>query len=796
MSGSDPVKVSVRNLIALTARAGDLGGGSVAGPTAQQGMAGHQWFARQKDSSWQSEVALTALLETPIGALQVSGRADFVCTGEPGEILVEEVKTCLGDPARGFDAAEHWAQAQMYAFLYARQYHLPDDSDIAVRLTRLDLLQKKTHSKTQHLSIQSLSQQCHGWALDYLTWQESVQRTLRLSLDSAEALTFPFDHYRPHQHDCAQQVYRCARDHRHLLLQAPTGSGKTLSVCFPVVKALGAGCVNRVLYLTCKGSSQNVVLDGLKRLQDHGLQLSMLQISAKRKVCPCENEGALQADECERCVGYYDRLPAARAAALNHRWLDTPTLLDIAHTYQVCPFEFALEMVPWAQWVVCDVNYWFDPVIRLSVLEQGKKTAVLIDEVHNLSDRVRAMYSAGLSTAQLKAIKTYFEPMSLQIERLGKKTIRLLKQLAGSPPLVEKTIAADRIQDWLTSLTLFLAAVDDIQMRGALGETQSLFAEDVGTLVQPLRRFAAVAETLGLHHVVMIKADTTNGIMCELHCLNGASFIESRRQEIQSQIGFSATLEPWDYVTTTLGFNNADELQYLQVPSSFPPDNRKVVVVDSVNTRWQNRAQSLPELIAVIDAVLASHRGNYLLFLPSFDYIDQLVSAAGEQRVAHWLLQPRAATEAQRAQFIQQLIDADSQLLAVAVLGGTFAEAMDLPQGILAGVIVVGTGMAQPSLQNKTLQQYWQNLSKNGFDYSFRWPGFTRVLQAAGRVVRSDSDKGVVVLIDDRYQQPVYQTRFPEHWQVDSAHNAADLFRQLQLFWTGDSNGASLEFMS
>ena len=800
------VRVSVGQLVAFVARSGDLGGSGTAGPTAQQGVAGHTWLAKQKPKCWQAEVSLKRSFSINEIDLQLAGRVDFVRV-EPGKpLLVEEVKTCLGDPRRDFGASDHWAQAKMYGFLLA-QYsdfltqHRPyaqltasntlsDESAIDIRLTRLDLLSRKSHSETQTLTVAQLVECGYRWLDEYCAWLAAVGQHKTKMIASAQQLKFPYPQYRPQQQAVARQVFRCIRDQSDLLLQAPTGSGKTVSVCFPAAKALGETVASRVVYLTTKSSSQAVVLEGLAQLRRAGLHIALLQLTAKAKACPCQVENshnALDQPMCQRRLGYYDRLPAARAEAMALAWLDNNAVQAIADQHNICPFEFSLEMAGWVDWLVCDVNYWYDPVIRMANLERGDKPLLLVDEIHNLPDRVRAMFSAALTPNDFTVVKNQVLPSiaSKLASRAVDKCQRLLRQLLRGCNAEEQIIEAEDLYPLIEQIEKLLATIDEARAVPEVGTISSLFVADAGLLLQPLRRFIALKPWLGDQHIVVLYPAKKNNGQCQIACLNAGPLIAARRHSVQNTVGFSATLSPADYYRDNLGWSEADEdqLQWLQLPSYFPVQNRSVSLVNFVNTRWQSRAHSLPHLIAAINAVTQSQEGNYLLFLPSYDYIEQLLAASPQDQSQHWLVQSPTGDEQSRRDFLNALIHAQKPTLALAVLGGVFAEALDIPNSALQGVIVVGTGMGQPNAQNKALQQYWHEQGRDGFDYSFRVPGFAKVVQAAGRVVRSEHDQGVVVLIDDRFAQTVYQRWFPPHWQPQLVNNAESLRSHLQAFW-------------
>lgn len=754
-------------------------------------MAGHKWLAKRRQAYWQAEVSVKGEFETDAGRLLLAGRVDFVQRKPGATLLVEEVKTCLGDPDLGFGASDHWAQAKVYGYLLAAADNLADDTELDIQLTRLDLLHFEQHSEVQTLSVAALRAFTHEQIRCFVAWLALLTQQRDALLASAHGLAFPFPQYRPQQQALARHVYRCIRDRRHLLVEAPTGSGKTMSVIYPAVKALGESIVSQVLLLTTKGSSQPVALSGLQQLRAQGLQICALQLTAKAKLCPCLVAGE-SSDTCTRCLGFYDRLPAARQAALAAGWLDSASVLAIAEQHQVCPFELSLEMIPWCHWLIGDVNYWFDPAVRLSSFLQGTKPALLIDEVHNLPDRARGMLSTSLSSVELDAVALAFGDAlgSALVRRLLRAAGKHLRALArpstehASAVANERVIERDLLAPLGDTLDKLLAAIDEARARPAQPQDLALQASNPGELLQPLRRFVLLLQLLGDAHAVLVRSLGKKQVQCELVCLHAGPFLAARLGDTHNQIGFSATLSPPDYYLDNLGLNALDDEQLHRValPSFFPPENRAVLITDFIDTRWAAREHSLGAIYAVIERVTAGQPGNYLLFMPSYDYLEQLLQFAGAA-AKHWQVQPRNASDSERADFLAALVDSRESKLGVAVLGGVFAEAIDLPASALRGVMIVGSGMGQPDLASKCLQQYWADRGRDGFDYSFRTPGFSRVLQAAGRVVRSEQDRGVVVLLDQRFTQPVYRRWFPGHWQPQVATSVDGLTQLLQAFW-------------
>ncbi|WP_317931219.1 ATP-dependent DNA helicase [Halioxenophilus sp. WMMB6] len=794
MSGRlDHYSVSVGELVAFAAASGDLRPATVAGPTAQQGMAGHKRLRQLRPPPWQAERTLRGQLLIEGITLELAGRADFVRQDESGQWRVEELKTCLGDPHRQPPGTLHWAQAKVYGYLLGQELALADTSAITIQVTRMDLLTGALACQSEVLSLADLGRYTELLVASYCRWLQRVAERHLAVVVSSQALDFPFANYRPQQLAAARHVYRCVRESTHLLVTAPTGSGKTMTVLFPAAKSLGNSLVKQVVALSAKGSGQQVLLSALAVLRGVGLAPSLVQLTAKAKLCPCRVASAPPDEEenCPRCIGFYDRLPAARDEALAVGWLDSPTISAIAERHQICPFELALQMLPWMAWVVCDLNYWYDPMVRLSLFDQdNNQRLLLVDEVHNLPERGRAMLSAEVSTQQLTQVEMALAGATgvkacLRSLRQCQQALRALApaKLEGDYPLPQKP--PERLLEKLTAL---LAAVEQWRATEPAAGGLLVPGVDLGLALQPLRRFLLVAELYGDSHFSQVTV-TGGAVVCLLWSADAGSYLAARAAEVRALVGFSATLSPLPYYLDNLGWAGLDEqqLHHLPLASAFPERNRLTLIAPFVDTRWRARAASLPALVALIAKVCRAGGGNYLLFMPSFAYLASVAEPLAEALPEWRLLQQTADSDpAQKEALLAALTTAEGKTLVLAVLGGVLAEAVDLPGGVLQGVIVVGTGMGQPDLAAKTLQAYWQQRQRDGYSYSFRIPGLAKVLQAGGRVIRSETDRAAVVLIDPRYTTPAYQGSLPGHWQPQVVADEQALALALNRFWWAD----------
>jgi len=746
--------IAVRALCEFTAKVGDLDLRFTPSPTAQEGIVGHRTVASRRSGGYQAEVAL----QGQYGELRVKGRADGY---DPTQNLLEEVKTYRGDLSRmpANHRQLHWAQARIYGWLMCQTLQL---REIRLALVYFDIISEQESAFVEVQTAEALEHFFNQQCALFLHWAEQ-ELAHRVARDQAmQSLRFPHPQFRTGQRTLAESVYKAVSTGRCLMAQAPTGIGKTVGTVFPMLKAMAPQQLDKVFFLTAKTPGRKLALDAAQVLFDSapGMPLRVLELVARDKACEHPDK-ACHGESCPLARGFYDRLPAARQAASRVSLLNQAALRAIALEHGLCPYYLSQEMARWSDLVVADYNYYFDFSALLFGLAQANqwKVAALVDEAHNLVERGRSMYSASLDQYSLNSLR-HSAPQSLKkpLQRLSREWSALHKEQVSA-----YQAHAQKPTRLLAALSLCTAAIGDYLN----DHPQGLDAALQGFYFEALQ-FSRVAELFDEQFLFDISKRElgTRRSLSQL-CLRNvvpAGFIRPRLSAARSVVLFSATLNPRPYYADLLGL--PESTVWVDVESPFSASQLDVHIVDRISTRFVHRQASLGPIVDLIARQFQQRPGNYLAFFSSFDYLQQVAQLLAQTHpdIVLWA-QSRGMDEGQRQAFLERF-SADGRGIGFAVLGGAFGEGIDLPGKRLIGAFIATLGLAQLNPVNEQLKQRMAAIFGAGYDYTYLYPGLQKVVQAAGRVIRSQQDQGVVMLIDDRFGEAKVRQLLPSWWSL------------------------------
>nr|WP_183142140.1 ATP-dependent DNA helicase [Pseudomonas cichorii] len=746
--------MAVRALCEFTAKTGSLDLRFTPSPTAQEGIAGHRTVAARRGAAYQAELSLSG----DYRELTVRGRADGY---DAALKQLEEVKTYRGelDAMPANHRQLHWAQAKIYGWLLCQHLHL---EEVTLALVYFNIVSEQETVIREHFSSETLrgffEQQCEiflYWARQELAHTSSRNQSLK-------TLAFPYPAFRTGQRMLAESVYKAVSTGSCLMAQAPTGIGKTVGTLFPMLKAAPTQKLDKVFFLTAKTPGRKLALDALQVIGRSApqLRLRVLELVARDKACE-HLDKACNGDSCPLANGFYDRLPAARSAALSAPWLDQAGVRQVALQHQVCPYYLSQELARWSDVVVADYNYYFDLSALLFGLAQFNqwRVAVLVDEAHNMVERARQMYSASLDQQSFNTLRQSApQPLHKALQRLARQWSALHKEQAGDYQAYSEVPGK-----FLNSLNLCITAIGDYfnEYPQALDATlQGFYFEAIG--------FARIAELFDEHFIfdIAVRERGSKRRLSRLTLRNvvPARFIAPRLSAALGTVLFSATLKPQRYYADLLGLPG--KTVCIDVESPFHHEQLDVHIVSRISTRFSHRQASLAPIVSLLGEQFQAQPGNYLAFFSSFDYLQQVVELMRQSwpQIELWQ-QQRGMSEGEREAFLERFT-LNSQGIGFAVLGGAFGEGIDLPGARLIGAFIATLGLPQLNPVNEQFKQRMAALFGAGYDYTYLYPGVQKVVQAAGRVIRSQDDRGVVMLIDDRFAERKVQQLFPAWWQL------------------------------
>lgn len=753
------IRVSVREIIEFVLKSGDLSSEYMGSSTAVEGTRAHRYIQKGRPMEYVSEVPIKYSLCLEEIELEISGRIDGIYKYD-NRVIVDEIKST----ARPLEFIEedynhlHWAQAKCYGYIYALQNEL---EEIEIQLTYVNRENMENKSFNRGFSKAELEEFFFDIVNGYLNWMGKVCSWIEVRNSSIEKLGFPFKSYRRGQRELAVGVYKAIKTGSRLFAQAPTGIGKTLATTFPGLKSLGEGHISKIFYLTAKTITRTVAEGAFDKMRENGLRLKTLTITAKEKIC--FREGKCKPEECPYAIGYFDRI---NAAVEDIYCLDNYNMISIqeyAEKHMVCPFEYSLELSLWSDCIICDYNYVFDPRVYLKrfFAAGGGEFLFLVDEAHNLVDRAREMYSAEL-----------FKKDFLNLKRKAKNELPQIYEIVNkinSSFIVYRKSCEEKEENYLVESepqkefnTLIRKFVDkcDLYLEG---RNKCSFHEELLDLYFEAAGYMKISEFYDEHYTTYIEKQSGD-IRIKQFCIDPSCLLKAAMGRGKSTILFSATLTPLDYFSNILGGEKEDFR--IKIPSPFPQENLELLLADNISTRFRDRDLSYSKVAEAIYSAVKPKKGNYIAYFPSYKYMyNVLESFVNLDTGFDIIFQRSQMDEKEREAFLENFTaDRNVTLVGFAVMGGMFGEGIDLADDRLLGAVIVGVGLPQVCLERDILRSYFQEKNDMGFEYAYIYPGMNKVLQAAGRVIRTEKDRGVVLLIDERFSSYNYRELFPGEW--------------------------------
>ncbi|MGX7351761.1 ATP-dependent DNA helicase [Enterococcus canis] len=771
-------RVSVKQLVEFVLRKGSIDQRHRSEHTALEGARIHRKLQKEAGAGYQKEVKLAKTVQLNGKELILEGRADGIITEAEG-IVIDEIKT--SEPAFEDLLPEQvdlfWYQAMVYGHLYAEAEGL---SDITIQLTYFQTTEEKITRQRRHYQAAELAVFFQDTLDKYEEWLIFQQEWRKIRNQSMQSLTFPYDEYRKGQRELAVAAYKTILTERKLFVEAPTGTGKTISTMFPAVKAMGEEQFERFFYLTAKTITRQVAEDAAEALARRGMRMKSVTLTAKDKICFMD-ERICTPDYCPYANGYYDRLNEGLWDLLHHEDQFTrPIIETYARKHQLCPFELSLDVSLWCDAIVGDYNYLFDPTVYLRRFfeEENKENVFLIDEVHNLVDRSRNMYSASLNKSlflQIKKVMKDYPKITRSLNKINQVFLQMRDVLAEKDFIRQKepvTSLVDAVYRFTEKAKEWLAEYPEAPQQ-----------EEMLGLYFECLNYVKISELYDDHYVTYIEK-TSYDLIIKQFCIDPSYLLAQSLNKGKAAILFSASLSPISYYQDILG-GGAEALGY-RLSSPFPPEHQ-LVLVEGIKTTYHYRQQNIPQIVASLEALVTAKKGNYLFFFPSYRFMDEVYEVFSAQSDARILLQDTKMNEEERENFLAQFqAEPTETTIGFCVLGGIFSEGIDLRGTRLIGTAIVSVGLPQISEEQNLIKEYYDE-SRQGFQYAYQIPGMNKVLQAAGRVIRDTQDQGVVLLLDERFLSPNYRQYLPPHWQLQPVKGAAEIQQQARHFWQHNS---------
>ena len=782
MSNRNTIKISVRNLVEFILRSGDLNSTFTGSSRNTDAIKVHQKIQKAAPKEYMAEVSLSYIFEKEDISLEISGRADGIIDKE-GIITIDEIKTTtipIEFINEDFNLI-HWAQAKTYAFIYAKEKAL---ENIYVQLTYYQMDTKEIKRFIKAFSFKELEVFFLQIANSYLQWAKTLSMWENYRDNSIKSLEFPFENYREGQRKLAVSVYKTITEGKKIFIQAPTGIGKTIATLFPSLKAMREGHTSKIFYLTAKTITRTAGEKAINNLREKGLKIKSLTITAKDKIC-FKPEAACNPEECPFAKGYFDRInEAIKDVYLNEENFSRETLEEYSKKHKICPFEFSLELALFSDCIICDYNYVFDPrvYLRRFFLEGTTDFTLLIDEAHNLVDRAREMFSAEINKEEILNLKKlsmdYSKDISRTLNKLNSHMIEIRK-------LCEVNDNEHIEQEAPMEITYLLMELMPKAEKWLLEnkDKNNEFKEKLLDFYFKALAFIRTSEYYDESYVTYGEKQNNN-LKLKLFCLDPSYLLMEASKRGKSTVFFSATLLPMDYFIDILGGDS--EAYKLRLNSPFSRGNLCLTIDSNISTTYKMREFTYDKILEDLNTVVKAKGGNYLAFFPSHKYMREVYTRFSEKNPnIKTIYQETSMSEEERESFLENFREGNVEsLVGFVVMGGLFSEGIDLVGDRLIGTIIVGVGLPQICLERNIINDYFKEKNNQGFEYAYMYPGMNKVMQAAGRVIRREEDRGIILLIDERFLHRSYYRLFPKEWSNPKVcKNSKELCGVIKEFW-------------
>ena len=754
------LNLSVHQLVDFLLRKGDIDNRIFNRTSMSEGSKIHSYYQSRQGDNYLSEYPLLKTYLYDNYEITLQGRADGIIINDDGTYTLDEIKTTVAELSIFASENKSWhlGQAKCYALMFMDERKI---QEMSIRLTYFRQGHKDKLVDQYRVTYNDVKKYVYSLFESYTNFYAILLRKQNERNNSIKTLTFPFINYRLGQKKLAKYTYLVGKKGGRLFVQAPTGIGKTMSTLFPNIKLLEKNKDGRIFYLTAKNSGKESAYQAILILKKHGLKINEILITAKDKICFNQGKGC-NPDECPFAIGYYNKIQdVLKESLLSKTDFDFQTIVDIALKNNICPFELELDLSLYCDIIICDYNYVFDPLVYMKRYfdEDASNYYLLIDEAHNLIERSKEMYSSNISFYNFKKAKKSLTKVDYKpIKRTFTKLNKMFKEYDGT---YENgyTILNDLLPKTYTILSSFYNAYQDMSK-----SHHELISAELNDFFLDVNKFLKIFDYYSECFILYIhKTDKKNDLTINLVCLDASKFLKSVTNRVHSSIFFSATLSPFEYFADLLGGERQEP--YLSLASPFPSDNLLLLIAPKISIKYANRKNTYQQVAEYIKAFVSHKIGNYLVFSPSYEYLENLsfLLQSDEYLI---IKQEKEMDDVKKEEFLNNFVyEPKKTMVGLAVIGGAFSEGVDLVSDRLIGAVIIGVGMPKINFVSDQIAARYDNLNLPGKDYAYVNPGMNKVMQAVGRVIRSENDRGAVLLIDERYTLNKYQDLFKEEWK-------------------------------